>query len=224
MVIALFTLLLVTGCGKDEEKKEKVIGEDVKMFMSIKPGMSSLEVRDIFEKAEKEGLGKAEFKYDDMESTGDTGEWQFNFNKKDGEGKEETNEIEERTVGSSFVLAESEKNRCIETHGADVIVMFKQGDDGSKKVTGVMYRHDSDNEEMGVVMYSFDEGRICDTEGIDESYSPIIIDMSQKCSKEEVDKLLIDLTDGVDDEKDKKEKIKEIEKEEKEVWDREIGN
>lgn len=227
MVIALFTLLLITGCDKEKEKKEIVIGEDVKMFMSIKPGIGSSEVYDIFEKAEKEGLGKREFSYDETEREGDKGEWQFNFKKKDGEAEvNETNGVMEKTSENGVSMAMTEQMGCDETHGADIVVYFERENiDGlmEYKVTGVMYRHDSDNDEMGYMKYNFNSERVVDETGIDESYSSILNKMSEKSSKEEVDKLLVELTDGVVDEKEKKERMKAVEKEEKEIWEREMG-
>lgn len=227
ILIMIIIPLLMVGCQKNEEKNKKAIGEDVKMFMSIKPGMSGPEVSDIFEKAEKEGLGKSDFSRDEIEEEGDKGEWQFNFNKKDGEAEEtETNGVMEKTSENSVSMAMTEQMGCDESHGADVIVFFemKDGEDYMKpEITGIMYRHDSDNDEMGYIDYSFDSGKIVGEAGIDESYSSILNKMSEKSSKEEVDKLLVELTDGVVDEKEKKKRIKAAEKEEKEIWEREIG-
>lgn len=227
ILIMIIIPLLMVGCQKKEEKNKKAIGEDVKMFMSIKPGMSGPEVSDIFEKAEKEGLGKSDFSRDEIEEEGDKGEWQFNFNKKDGEAEEtETNGVMKKTSENSVSMAMTEQMGCDESHGADVIVFFEMmdGEDYMKpEITGIMYRHDSDNDEMGYIDYSFDSGKIVDEAGIDESYRSIVNKMSEKSSKEEVDKLLVELTDGVVDEKEKKKRIKAAEKEEKEIWEREIG-
>lgn len=227
ILIMIIIPLLMVGCQKNEEKNKKAIGEDVKMFMSIKPGIGSSEVYDIFEKAEKEGLGKSDFSRDETEIEGDKGEWQFNFKKKDGEAEvNETNGVMEKTSENGVSMAMTEQMGCDETHGADIVVYFERENiDGlmEYKVTGVMYRHDSDNDEIGYIDYSFNSGKIVDEAGIDESYSSILNKMSEKSSKEEVDKLLVELTDGVVDEKEKKKRIKAAEKEEKEIWEREIG-
>lgn len=226
-VLAVSLLFSIVQKSEKEEKKEKVVDKSVEMFMSIKPGMDSSEVNDIFEKAEKEGLGKRELSYDEMEEEGDKGEWQFNFNKKDGEAEiNETNGVMEKTSENGVSMAMTEQMGCDESHGADIVVFFEMKYvDGyvKPKMTGVMYRHDSDNDEMGYIKYSFNSDKVVDEAGIDESYRSILNKMREKSSKEEVDKLLVELTDGVVDEKEKKERIKAAEKEEKEIWEREMG-